>query len=86
MSETIELKGRSLVRPEVEQGDFILLKGKSRHGKNRIHQWGDAWAIQKEGLFRGQPAWLLTSFIHGGDGPDLRWVLKKNDPNFEVVA
>ena len=69
---------------------LVKLKGKTRHGKNRIHQHGDTWAIESHGKFQGQPAWSLRSLEKtegpkGNKGFDGRWVLKHNDPNFEVV-
>jgi len=45
----------------------------------------------EHGTFKGQPAWLLCS-LWKTEGPennkrfDGRWVLKNNDPNFEVVV
>lgn len=66
---------------------WVLLKGITRHGKNRVHQHGDRWKIVSEGKFQGQPAWMLQS-EQPTEGPrdakvhDGRWVLKENDPNF----
>ena len=67
---------------------LLKLKGKTRHGKNRIHQHGEMWRVERESTFRGQPAWSLRSmaktfgvgyFAGGG-------VLNNHDPNFEVVT
>ena len=36
-------------------GKWVLLKGKTRHGKNRINQHGDMWLIEEVSTFQGQP-------------------------------
>lgn len=70
--------------------EFVTLKGKTRHGKNRINQHGTRWRVQKHGTFRGSPALSLTS-LNKTEGPknnkrlDSRWVLKDNDPDFEII-
>ncbi|OUU29461.1 MAG: hypothetical protein CBB97_02475 [Candidatus Endolissoclinum sp. TMED37] len=71
----------------LKRNDPIVLKGKSRHGKNRIHQHGNLWFIENVSTFQGQPAMLLRS-ENKTEGPkddkgfDGRWVLLKDDPNF----
>ena len=67
---------------------LLKLKGKTRHGKNRIQQHGEIWRVERESTFRGQPAWSLRSMAKtfGGREFDGRWVLKNDDPNFEVVT
>ena len=75
----------------------VILKGKTRHGKNRIAQHGSVWFVEKVDKFLGQPAMLLRSknetFAIRGRGNskqewkttwmhDGRWVLLKDDPNF----
>tara|TARA_Y100000114_G_scaffold71037_1_gene65025 strand:- start:218 stop:487 length:270 start_codon:yes stop_codon:yes gene_type:complete len=68
---------------------FVRLVGISRHGKCRIAQHGCDWLVEVDGMFKGQPAWLLKS-LQKTEGPatkknfDGRWVLKNNDPNFAV--
>ena len=68
-------------------GKWVLLKGKTRHGKNRINQHGDMWLIESVANFQGQPAMLLRS-ENKTEGPkdnkwfDSRWVLLRDDPNF----
>ena len=68
---------------------FVCLTGKTRHGKNRINQHGTRWQVTGDGVFRGQPAWQLKS-LGKTEGPanhkthDQRWVLKQNDPNFDI--
>ena len=70
----------------------ITLKAKTKHGKDRINQHGAVWEIERENTFRGQPAWGLKSlnatmggFSDGVKRHDGRWVLKENDPNFEII-
>jgi len=71
--------------------DTIVLRGKTRHGKNRINQHGEVWeVVDDNGKFKGQPAFSLKSLNktegpRGKKGHDSRWVLKKNDPDFEIV-
>lgn len=70
--------------------EFVTLKGKTRHGKNRINQHGTRWRVKSHGTFRGSPALSITS-LDKTEGPrdkkghDSRWVLKDNDPDFEIV-
>jgi hypothetical protein len=67
----------------------IKLVGKTRHGKNRIHQHGEKWIVESVGKFQGQSAFSLRS-TEKTEGPkhnkgfDGRWVLMKDDPNFWV--
>tara|TARA_R100001509_G_scaffold55257_1_gene30465 strand:+ start:205 stop:408 length:204 start_codon:yes stop_codon:yes gene_type:complete len=63
------------------------LSGKTRHGKNRIAQHGIHWLVQADGKFKGNPAWLVSS-MHKSDKGDFnrRWILKTNDPDFEVTT
>lgn len=67
-------------------GDWIELKGKTLHGKNRINEHGNLWLIKE---IRGNSLSLRskdktfkigTEFIHDG-----RWVEIKNDKNFEII-
>ena len=68
-------------------GKWVLLKGKTRHGKNRINQHGDMWTIESVEVFQGQPAMMLRS-KNKTEGPkdnkgfDSRWVLLRDDLNF----
>ena len=72
----------------MEIGQKVLLKGKSRHGKNRIEQHGDLWTVTGKGTFNGHPAMRLTSeresfnIGHGKKIKDNRWVFLTDDPNF----
>ena len=64
-------------------GKWVLLKGKTRHGKNRINQHGDMWVIESVSTFQGQPAMMLRSENKTDKGGfDGRWVLLRDDPNF----
>lgn len=60
----------------------VVLRGKTRHGKNRLNQHGKAWwvcEVRNDKL-------LLKSFDRTDKGVhDLRWVQVKDDPNFEIV-
>ena len=70
-----------------KHGENIVLKGKTRHGKNRIQQHGMEWVVKEIGTFHGHQAMSLRS-QHKTEGPkhnkgfDSRWVLLKEDPNF----
>ena len=67
-------------------GKILTLRGKSRHGKTRLAQHGNPWHVQMDGFFRGRAAWLLQSDDQTDRGFfNLRWVLKQDDPNFEVM-
>ena len=65
-------------------GSRIKLVGRTRHGKNRVHQHGDIWFVQE---VRGDK--MLLRSEHKTEGPkhnkvfDGRWVHLKNDQNFE---
>ena len=68
-------------------GKWVVLKGKTRHGKNRIQQHGTEWCIESVSTFNGQPAMSLRSrdkTFRLGDKMinDGRWVLLRDDPNF----
>ena len=70
----------------MQVGDWIKLKGKTRHGKNRVHEHGPNWLIEEV----RQGAMMLRSenntFKAGTFGPwvpDGRWVELSNDKNFE---
>ena len=78
-------------------GKWVLLKGKTRHGKNQINQHGNMWLIEEVATFQGQPAMMLRSenetfSIRSRGNPkeewqtkwmhDSRWVLLRDDPNF----
>jgi hypothetical protein len=77
----------------MNRGDWVELKGISRHGKNRINQHGTKWVVNALGTFNGNAAVRCRSenktFRLGSFGKkmhDERWVLLKNDENFEIVS
>ena len=78
-------------------GKWVTLRGKSKHGKNRVNQHGSDWLIEEVAVFQGQPAMRLKSknetFSVRARGNsheewtshkmhDGRWVLLRDDPNF----
>lgn len=68
----------------------VVLRGKTRHGKNRLNQHGETWIVIEEKTFQGQPAIRLRSTKKtegqaGKKGFDTRWVLIDNDRDFEIV-
>ena len=66
---------------------WLKLSGKTRHGKNRIAQHGIHWLVQADGTFKGNPAWLVSSMHKSDKGDfDRRWILKQNDPDFNVTT
>ena len=66
---------------------WLKLSGKTRHGKNRIAQHGIHWLVQADGTFKGNPAWLVSSMHKSDKGDfDRRWILKQNDPDFDVTT
>tara|TARA_A200000159_G_scaffold157617_1_gene173928 strand:- start:517 stop:738 length:222 start_codon:yes stop_codon:yes gene_type:complete len=68
-----------------EKGDWVKLKAKTRHGKNRINQHGNHWLVLNVDKFKGQPALSLRSQKQTDKGHfDGRWVLIKDDDNFEM--
>jgi hypothetical protein len=66
----------------------VKLKGKTRHGKNRIKQFGEWWKVERvaeEVKFPTNdvgPWFVLTSVDGSGDW---RFVSEKNDSNFEII-
>ena len=75
----------------MRQGDTITLEPKTRHGKNRVNEHGADWIVMNTGRFKGQPAVHLRSvdktFKMGQAWTfDGRWVLIKNDPDFDIIA
>lgn len=60
---------------------MMILKGKSQKGKNRIRELGAEWALIREGTGGAlllQPASTINP-------EKSRWILKKNDPDFEIL-
>tara|TARA_R100000808_G_scaffold25055_2_gene61021 strand:- start:6238 stop:6462 length:225 start_codon:yes stop_codon:yes gene_type:complete len=70
----------------MQVGNWIKLKGKTRHGKNRVHQHGDRWLVEE---IRSGTMMLRSEFKtegpRGHRGFDGRWIKLNDDPNFEIV-
>jgi len=75
------------MKTEIKSGDWIILEGTTRHGKNRIDQHGKKWFVEDVSKFNGRPAMKLISenetfkigdtWTHDG-----RWVHLVGDLNF----
>ena len=71
-------------------GKKVKLTGKSRHGKNRVREQGDAWEVVGERdsvQFRTSapgPFLLLQSESTGPHGHHSRWVSIQRDPDFTL--
>jgi len=72
----------------MQVGDQIQLKGRSKHGKNRIQQFGSEWWVSE---IRSR---IQTTTHKNLAGPfamvfsptgDNRWIAVKDDPDFEVI-
>ena len=69
----------------------LILKGKSRHGKNRIDAFGSRFMIKE---IRPQIHTITHrscvgpfAFIESLDTPNAgRWISLKDDPDFEVIT
>ena len=59
-------------------GDFVRLRGKSRHGRNRLEQFGNHWRVVEINARRV----LLGTFF---DDKDLRWVDLPEDKDFQIM-
>lgn len=63
----------------------ITLEGKSKKGKERVKQYGSEWVIEKE-----ESSKLLVQSVLTNPNMrierDLRWIMKTDDPNFEIVS
>jgi len=74
----------------METGNIVILKGRSKHGKDRVAQHGNPWTIQAQGVFNGNKAVRMISdgetynLGRGRFTQDQRWVFLKDDPNFWV--
>ena len=71
----------------MQVGDRIELKGKSKHGKNRIQQFGTEWMCTdiRERIHTTTHQRLAGPFamIVSSTG-DSRWIAVKDDPDFIV--
>ena len=67
-------------------GNIIKLKAISKHGKDRINQFGDLWKIEQivdKVLFSNK---IGTWFgIRSEIKNDFRWIHSDNDENFKII-
>jgi hypothetical protein len=56
---------------------IIMLKGITKHGKNRIHEHGNEWLVIEPGV-TPKPAQLFIESVKTGDR---RWL----NHNFEII-
>jgi hypothetical protein len=72
----------------MQVGDQIKLKGKSKHGKNRIQQFGTEWWVSeiRDSIQTTKHTGVLGPFamVFSPTG-DHRWIAVKDDPDFEVI-
>ena len=75
-------------------GLIMKLRGKTRHGKNRVSQHGSRWSVVRETdsilCLDNQPGKWVESIDCSCStcekwGQDGRWILDNNDPNFEIM-
>ena len=76
--------------------DLIMtLRGKTRHGKNRVSQHGPRWRVVREEdsvlCLDGKPGkWVVSIDCACSTcekwGQDGRWIQDQNDPNFEILG
>jgi hypothetical protein len=77
--------GGSVMGPGMQ----VKLTGKSKHGKNRIQQFGqDFWISEVRDRIqtithKNLPGPFLMVFSETGDN---RWVALNDDPDFEVIT
>ena len=76
---------------DIQNGDILILKAKSRKGKNRIHQHGNVWIVQNK-VVRGHTGNVLLrsknkTFRDSSTKMnfDTRWIWVPGDSDFEVV-
>ena len=71
----------------MEVGTQVKLKGKSKHGKNRIQQFGeDFWVSDIRDRIhttthKSLPGPFLMVFSETGDS---RWIAVNDDPDFKI--
>jgi hypothetical protein len=59
----------------------VTLKGRSRHGKNRVNEHGNKWQCIEE----RNGHLLLVNGDKEDQNTDMRWIMKQGDINFEVI-
>lgn len=65
----------------------MKLRGRTNKGKNRIRELGEDWILVKESetvSFSSERGWLMVQPVTNPDKG--RWILAKNDPDFEIVG
>lgn len=67
---------------------FMILKGLTQKGKNRIRELGNEWTLVREKpsvLFDPTPGpwWLVIPL--SGDETKSRWIHSSKDKDFEVI-
>ena len=67
----------------LEEGGWVTLKGKTRHGKNRINQHGERWMIIE---LRNGKMLVESAAETDKGGFDWRWVDLHDDQNFTWSA
>jgi hypothetical protein len=71
----------------MEIGSEIKLKPISKHGKDRVNQFGKLWilksVVDKVGFDERKGPWL--GLTDSGNKKDFRWVKLNQDKNFEIV-
>ena len=72
----------------MEVGQKIQLKGKTKHGKNRIQQFGTEWWVSdiRKGIHTTKHTGVAGPFamVFSPTG-DNRWIAVNDDPDFEVI-
>ena len=69
-----------------DAGIWIRLKGKSGHGKNRIHEHGDIWLVVHVDVNKVMLRSRNKTFKAGDEmHHDCRWIDQGIDKNFEIV-
>lgn len=72
----------------MQVGDKITLKGRSKHGKNRIQQFGtEFWVSEiRDSIHTTKHTGVAGPFamVFSPTG-DHRWIAVKDDPDFEVI-
>ena len=73
------------MRPYSNQPFSLILKGKSKKGKQRIKQYGITWKVLEMGMppcLDGEPGYKVC--VTGSEN-SLRWILIDQDKDFEIV-
>ena len=72
----------------MKAGTRVKLKGKTKHGKNRVREQGHTWRVVKvsSGLALAEDRDKEFALLLAENRPDehLRWVALKDDKNFTM--